>query len=80
MNFPNRSVTRFLISCFCLSVLLKGMGGLAPVVKAQQPQPKTQDEDVLRINADLVQTAITVVDKNGRFVDGLDREQFEIDG
>lgn len=78
MNFANRPSTRFLISCFCLTALINGMAGLSPLVNAQQPQSKTQDDDVLRINADLVQTAITVVDKNGRFVDGLDRGQFEL--
>jgi VWFA-related protein len=78
MNFQDRTVTRFLISCFCLTALLNGVGGLAPVANAQQPQPKTQDDEVLRISTDLVQTAITVIDKNGRFVDGLDRGQFEL--
>ncbi len=78
MNFANRPSTRFLISCFCLTALFNGMGGLSPVVNAQQPQSKTQNDDVLRINADLVQTAFTVIDKNGRFVDGLDRGQFEL--
>src|SRR2546425_729746 len=78
MTFPNRTVTRFLISCFCLTALLNGVGGLAPAANAQQPQPKAQAQDVLRINTDLIQTAITVIDKNGRFVDGLDRGQFEL--
>src|SRR5437870_8849081 len=78
MTFPNLTLTSFLLSSLCLTALLNGMGGLPPVVNAQQPQRKTQDEDVLRINADLVQTAITVIDKNGRFVDGLDRGQFEL--
>lgn len=78
MNFANRPSTRFLISCFCLTALINGMAGLSPLVNAQQPQSKTQDDDVLRINADLVQTAMTVIDKNGRFVDGLDRGQFEL--
>jgi len=78
MNFANRPSTRFLISCFCLTALINGMAGLSPLANAQQPQSKTQDDDVLRINADLVQTAFTVIDKNGRFVDGLDREQFEL--
>lgn len=77
MNSPNRITTLALISCFCLTALLSGRGGLAPVVNAQQPA-KPQTDDVLRINTDLVQTAITVVDKNGRFVDGLDRAQFEL--
>ncbi|HMH46034.1 MAG TPA: VWA domain-containing protein [Pyrinomonadaceae bacterium] len=44
---------------------------------AQQPQ-KPATDDVLRVNTDLVQTAITVIDKQGRFVDGLGRDQFEL--
>jgi VWFA-related protein len=35
-------------------------------------------EDVVRIKTELVQTDVTVVDKQGRFVAGLDREQFEL--
>jgi VWFA-related protein len=77
MNFANRTITRFLISCFCLAALLNAMPGL-PAVNAQEPPPKTQDEDVLRVSTNLVQTAITVVDKNGKFVEGLDRGQFEL--
>ena len=41
------------------------------VVTAQQPE-------VVRINTELVQTAVTVLDKKGNFVDGLKREQFEL--
>src|SRR6266576_2281022 len=44
---------------------------------AQQPQ-KPATDDVLRVNTELVQTAITVIDKQGRFVDGLSRDQFEL--
>jgi len=78
MKFSNRTAKRFLISCVCLTSLLNASGGLASLAKAQQQPPKTQGEDVLRINTDLVQTAITVVDKSGRFVDGLDASQFEL--
>src|SRR6266550_6458481 len=43
---------------------------------AQQPQkPAT---DVVRVNTELLQTAITVIDKQGRFVDGLSLDQFEL--
>ena len=38
-------------------------------VSAQQPQ-KPSPEDVVRVNTDLVQSAITVVDKGGHFVEG----------
>ena len=43
---------------------------------AQQPQKPA--DDVVRVNTELIQTAITVVDKDGRFVEGLNREQFEL--
>lgn len=75
MSFANRPSTRFLISFVCLAAL---GNGIVPAINGQQPQSKVQDDDVLRINADLVQTAITVVDKNGHFVEGLDRGQFEL--
>jgi len=37
-----------------------------------------QTTDVLRINTELVQTDVTVLDKQGRFVDGLRADQFEL--
>lgn len=76
MTVANRTSTRFLISCFCLAAVINSMA--FSIVNAQQPPAKTQDDDVLRVSTDLVQTAITVVDKNGKFVDGLDRGQFEL--
>lgn len=47
---------------------------------AQQPAPtpSSQDDEVLRINTDLVQTDVMVFDKSGQFVDNLKREQFEL--
>ena len=77
MNFAFRPVARLLLPCFCLTALLNATGVLTPSLHAQQPS-KTQSDDVLRINADLVQTAVTVVDKDGRFVDGLDQSKFEL--
>lgn len=81
MKSTDRLATRFLLSLLCLTALLNGISTfapvVAPVVNAQQPS-KPQSDDVLRIDTDLVQTAITVVDKNGHFVDGLDRGQFTL--
>src|SRR5215211_826012 len=37
-----------------------------------------QQGDVVRVNTELVQTAVTVLDKKGNFVEGLQREQFEL--
>jgi VWFA-related protein len=50
----------------------------SPVFAQQKPSPDAQAEDVLRINTELVQTGVTVLDKQGRFVDGLKPEQFEL--
>src|SRR6185503_12579425 len=35
-------------------------------------------QDVVRTDTELVQTAVTVLDKKGHFVEGLQREQFEL--
>lgn len=37
-----------------------------------------QGPEVIRTNTELVQTAVTVLDKKGNFVEGLKREQFEL--
>src|SRR3954463_12699931 len=45
---------------------------------AAQTPPESQDDEVVRVNAELVQTDVTVVDKRGRFVEDLKPEQFEL--
>lgn len=51
---------------------------MAPLpARAQQPATTNQErDDILRINAELVQTDVMVFDRHGRFVDGLKPEQF----
>jgi VWFA-related protein len=54
---------------------------LIAMVTSQQTlgQVKTQaSDDVVRTRTELVQTDVTVVDKRGRFVDGLSAEDFEL--
>ena len=46
--------------------------------RAQQQQQARQDEDVVRVDTQLVQTDVMVFDKSGKFVEGLTREQFEL--
>jgi VWFA-related protein len=41
-----------------------------------KPAPSPQQDDVIRVNTELVQTDVMVFDKKGRFVDGLTAEQF----
>lgn len=52
----------------------------APLVFAQQEQQPA--DEVIRITTDLVQTGVVVVDKQGKFVDGLKQDQFvlKVDG
>jgi VWFA-related protein len=42
------------------------------------PKRPNQEDDVLRINTELVQTDVMVFDKQGRFVKDLKRENFEL--
>ena len=74
MTSIHQSTRQRQLIAFCLTALIAFTGGSA---SAQEPS-KPQADDVLRVNTDLVQTAITVFDKNGRFVDDLDRAQFEL--
>jgi hypothetical protein len=52
------------------------------LISGQEPVPKTSpppsQEEVLRIETELVQTPVLVFDKQGRFIDNLKREQFEL--
>ena len=54
---------------------------LAPA-RAQQPDtpapPANEDEEIVRISTELVQTDVMVFDGSGKFVDGLKPEQFEL--
>ena len=50
------------------------------VLLGQQDPAKTQSNtDVLRTNTELVQTGVSVFDKQGRFVDGLAKPDFELE-
>jgi VWFA-related protein len=72
-SFPSR---RRLISGGAL-ILIATLSGL---VLAQQQQP--DQAEVIRISTELVQTGVVVLDKQGRFVEGLKPEQFvlKVDG
>ncbi|HEY5837788.1 MAG TPA: VWA domain-containing protein [Pyrinomonadaceae bacterium] len=64
------------------ALLVVSAAVLFPVVGLNQsnpsnPQTPPQD-DVIRVNTELVQTDVTVFDKKGRFVDGLAASDFEL--
>jgi hypothetical protein len=63
-----------------LGVLLIGVASAQQIlaqVKTQTPQ-REQSDDVVRVKTELVQTDITVVDKRGRFIDGLRADDLEL--
>ena len=74
MQFINQPISR-LPRGFLLTAIIVCTSDSA---LAQRPATQTPGEDVLRTNTDLVQTSITVVDKKGKFVEGLGREDFEL--
>ncbi len=57
-----------------------------PPAQSQPPTPQptpqgataAQQEEVIQVTTELVQTGVAVFDKGGRFVEGLRREQFEV--
>lgn len=73
MTTLNRFAMRPLIAAL---LFLLTFGSLAS--GQQKPTTEAQTDDVLRINTELVQTGVTVLDKQGRFVEGLKPEQFEL--
>ncbi len=62
MHFPNNLSARNIIVIFLAFFIF------ALTISGQTPTP-TPDETI-RVSTDLIQTNVTVVDKNNRFVDG----------
>jgi VWFA-related protein len=61
-----------------LSALCFGVGCPWGSGQTQSPAPQHPADDVIRVNTELVQTDVTVIDKRGRVVAGLKPEQFEL--
>jgi VWFA-related protein len=76
-NRITRSLPRTVPYRTLLSVIVL-FCGLPASLSAQPQNPPRQSEDVIRVKTELVQTDVTVVDKQGRFVGGLKPEQFEL--
>ena len=70
---------RLRIGLLLIFVLLNAFS--FPAALGQTPaasSPQQQRDEVLRINTELVQTDVLVLDKSGKAVPGLTREQFEL--
>src|SRR5215468_11500721 len=61
-------------ACLCACLFL-----LSAVASGQtKPEPSGEAQDVIKFETSLVQTDVMVFDKQGRFVDGLKPEQFQL--
>jgi len=72
---PARSLIR-LLTCLILCVVFSQAQDRKP--PSIQNPPAKQDDTTLRISTTLVQTDVTVLNKQGGFVDGLKPEQFQV--
>jgi len=68
------AATRLTLS-LCVALLASSVA--AGQTTEPTPPPKTQD-DVVRVYTELVQTDVMVFDKQGHFVNGLNKENFEL--
>lgn len=64
---------RFQTLLLCLSLLAP-----ASAARAQRQDQQDQADEVIRVNTDLIQTDVMVFDRQGRFIDDLKPEQFEL--
>lgn len=71
----NRVHLAFLSGAVALTLTLSAA---APVFSQDKPSQQQPPDDVIRVNTELVQTDVTVLDKKGQFVDGLKPEQFQL--
>ena len=68
-----------LLICLIACLLVRSERGHAQTPPGVPPESRRQDQsDVLRVYTELVQTDAMVFDKQGRFVNGLKREDFEL--
>lgn len=65
----NRSI---LTQYFCFFIIVFGISSVF-----SQDQPKNED-DILKIETDLIQTSVTVLDKKGKLVTDLEQSDFEL--
>ncbi|HXD34653.1 MAG TPA: VWA domain-containing protein [Pyrinomonadaceae bacterium] len=66
--------TKYLLAVFAGLLCVNGVALGQAVPKPTPPEP----EDIVRVYSELVQTDVMVFDKQGRFVNGLKREDFDL--
>src|SRR6266446_8907490 len=75
MPARNNAINSILLRLLCCLLV----GSSTPHLSGQTTQKPIQDQgDVIRVFTDLVQTDVMVFDKQGRAVNGLRREDFQL--
>ncbi len=66
--------------CVLLAALVAWSSTAAQTTQSPQtsPPPQKPSDEVVRVYTELVQTDVMVLDKQGKFVDGLKKEDFEL--
>lgn len=72
MRPPKSSIAALYLLALALCLLSR------PALGQQEPVGQQTTDDVLRVNTELVQAGVMVFDKQGRFVEGLKKEDFEL--
>src|SRR5579885_674510 len=67
-----------LFSIISASLLFASVCSSGASAQGQQDKTQQKPEDVVRVETELVQTDVTVFDRDGKFVAGLRPEQFEV--
>ncbi len=71
------SIKLFLLSATCFFLFPALVFGQTKPEQKPEP-PRSDTDDVIKFETSLVQSDVMVFDKNGRFVDGLKPEQFQL--
>jgi VWFA-related protein len=66
------------LSILVVTVFMAACVAAMAAPSAAQTKPTDSDDSVIRVKTELVQTDLTVVDKHGKFVEGLSPEQFQL--
>jgi VWFA-related protein len=66
------------VACLSACLFLFPAVAFSQAKPEQKPEPSGEAQDVIKFETSLVQTDVMVFDKQGRFVDGLRPEQFQL--
>lgn len=69
---------RLLLSLLLCLALTGAAQNTQPPQRQEPNQPAQEEEETVRINTELIQTGVTVLDEHGRFIDGLRQEDFDL--